>query len=41
VVNQARDIYEKKKKKLDDVETEQIKTRIKLIKENDMGKYIE
>ena len=36
MVNQARDIYDKRKKKNDDVELKEEKKRITLLKENNM-----
>lgn len=40
-VNQARDIYEKRKKKTDDVELKEQKRRITLLKENNIQEYLE
>lgn len=41
MVNQARDIYDKRKKKNDDVELKEEKKRITLLKENNMQEYLE
>ena len=40
MVNQARDIYDKRKKKNDDVELKEEKKRITLLKENNMQEYL-